>query len=168
MFVADGFAVDAFEHFLYILVAFPTAFVGLAPFEAASPYHLLKDRQSCDLADALCDLFTLVVASLALALFSEGNRDNSVDSIEESRGLDLFGKHPSDDGADLRAVLVFQLVDDVGCFGMRLIIEEGGGAFDGYLSPEESGHLVLIGIEVESCAGQVEVALGTDDFFCHG
>ena len=32
---------------------------------------------------------------------------------------------------------------------MRLIIEESCGALDGYLSPEEPCHLVVIGIEME-------------------
>jgi hypothetical protein len=50
---------------------------------------------------------------------------------------------------------------------MRLIVEESGGSLDGYLCPEESGHLVLIGIVVEASARQVEVAFGTDDFFGH-
>ena len=147
--VADSLGIDEFKDMLYIFLAIPTAFVRLRAFEAVAPYHLLIDRQSCDLTDALGDLFTLVVTTLVEALLGKGNRHNSVDFIEESSGLDLFGQHTTNDSADLRTVLVFQLVDDVGCLGMRLIIEESCGALDGYLSPEEPCHLVVVGIEME-------------------
>ena len=84
MFVADGFCVDEFEDMFYILLAIPTAFVGLRAFEAVAPHHLLIDRQSCDLADTPGYLLTLVVTTLSLALLGKGNRHDSVDSIEES------------------------------------------------------------------------------------
>ena len=62
-------------------------------------------------------------------------------------------------------ILVFQFVDDVGCLGVGLIIEEGRGPLDGYQVPEEFGHLVFVGVEVEVGSGQVEVALDTNDLF---
>ena len=136
MLATDGFGIDEFKYMFHIIMTFPTPFVGLTAFEDGTTYDFLENRQSCNLTDPLGNLFTLVVASLLLAFFCERNSDDSVGSIEESCGLNLLRKHTSDDDTDIWSVFVFQFVDDVGRLGVGLVIEEGGGSFNGYLCPE--------------------------------
>lgn len=165
MLTTDGFGIDEFKDMFYIVMTLPAPFVGLTAFENCATYDLLENRQSCDLTDTLGNLLTLVVASLMLAFFCKRNRHNSIDSIEESRRLNLLGKHTSDGGADIWSVFIFQFIDDVGSLGVGLVIEEGRGTFNRNLCPKQTGHLILISVVMESSAWQMEIAFGTDNFF---
>ena len=163
----DGLRVDEFEDVLNVLIALPTAFARLAALKHLAADNLLADGQARDLTDTSGDLLTLVVAALAEAFPGQRNRHNSIDSIEESSGLQFLGHQSAHDLANLWVVLVFQVVDDIGALGMGFVIEEGGGFLDRYLPPEETGHLVVISIAMEVGSRQVEVALRTDDLFRH-
>lgn len=163
---ADGGAVGQLKHFLNILIPLPTVLGRLTTFKLVPSYYLVIYWQPGYLIHTSRNLHTLVVASLPFSFSGEWNGYYPVDSFEEVASLQFPGQHPSHGLSYLGMVLVLQFVDDIGSLGMSLIVEEGGGAFDGYLPPEHLGHDILFGIALKTGSGQVKVALAADDFFC--
>jgi hypothetical protein len=148
----------------HVFVSLPTPQASLAAFEDGSSHHLIIYREARDFTDALGQFVALIIASLALALFGEGNGYDAIDTLKEIAHLQFTGHQTPHHLTNLRVVLVFHFVEDVGCLSMGFIVEERCCTFYGNLTPENLSHDVLIGIQLETCTRQMEVAFATDGF----
>ena len=74
-------------------------------------------------------------AALALPLGSQGHGYEHVHAVEEAVERHLRGHHAPQVFSCLRTVAIFHLVDEVRELRPCLVVEEGGGALHGNLSP---------------------------------
>ena len=168
VFVADELSVGEFKDILDILVTFPTAAAGLAALEDVASHHLIIYREAGDFADPTGNFLTLVITALPLALSGQRDGYDGIDTLEEPAAQDFTSQHTTHDAANLRMILVFQLVEDRGSLGMSLIVEKGRGALYRNLSPEGLGEDVLVGVAMVAGTWQVEVALAAEHLFGDG
>ena len=84
MFASDSICMDELKDVFHVFITIPTPFAGLTAFKEKAPDGLIEYWQIRDSSHPTGNLLTLVIATLAKTLLGEGNRYDSVDSIEES------------------------------------------------------------------------------------
>ena len=149
----------------YILLPLPSVFMSLAFCKGSSSYKMCKDGEIGDVGNALGYLLALVVASLLEAVLGKGDGDDAVDVVEEVDPRAFLSQKSPHVESDFRVMVILELVEDVACEGMALVIKQGSCFLDGDLMPKHLRHLVFIGILPCVGSGKMQVAGRANAFF---
>ena len=150
----------------YVLAALPDAgLVRLTLTEMLSLDYLIIYREMCDIANAFCHLHTLVITSFPLASACDGHWYDGIDVIEEAKRLMSQGDLFADILAQQHLSMVFQVVYHLAGVGMRTVVKPGRCLLYWKLSPEESGHEVIVRRLGKGCLLQFVITVSAEQGF---
>ena len=150
---------------LYVFLSFRSAFVGLAFCKHSSSDGIRDDGESRFFLYSPGYFLALVVASLLLSFPGNGNGDDGVDAFKEVDFQSLASDESAQIGADVGAMMVFQLVDGIAGLGVAAVVDECGAPLDGDAPPEHLCHLVFVGVAPGHGEGEVLEAVNAKHLF---
>ena len=164
--VLQAVFVAQLEHVGDVLLTLATGELRLALAEVEAADGIGDEGNTGDVADAQGEMLALVVAALAKALAADGHGQQEVYAVEEPAELHLVSHQAPHVLADVRAVVVFHLVDQLSHLRMWLIVDERCGMADGGEVPEELHHGVVVRCKLEGGARQVQQAGRAERALC--
>ena len=117
------------------------------------------------MANTFCHLHTLVITSFPLASACDGHWYDGIDVIEEAKWLMSQGDLFADILAQQHLTMVFQVVYHLAGVGMGTVVKPGRCFLYGKLSPEESGHEIIVRRLGKGCLLQFVITVSAEQGF---
>lgn len=162
VFVAEGMVFVQNEGVFHVFLALQEGELGLTFAVVAAPDGVCVEGNAGVEADALGNLFALVVATVYPAFAGDGNGHYHIDTVEEMGLVESVDHDGGDVEADLGAVVVFEVKDDVALTGFVVVDEEGCGAPYGHFEPEEALEGVALAAVGIFCGRELKEAVYAD------